>query len=285
MTTTALTASDRLPLTCTRLGTCCHGKQIWLNPWEIARLAATRGESAALFRDRDTIDGGIRLRCNGPAGWQGLPACSQYDPARGCTVHTGRPLACRLYPLGRERRGSTVTYVHEGRDFPCLVGCPSVRDLPLLQVAEYLAGQDVAAAEAVQDAYLDVVEDLGEGAFVVLFDSGLAASGDTRTLNAWRQVVTLPPGLRAQRIGQPWLDRLLIPEGDAADPLGFVANHRATLQAQAQTDFANAPDAKSLSEASATLFAMALHLAQSLGADIAALAAQWLASAREHGAN
>jgi len=284
MATTTLSASDRLPLTCTRLGTCCHGKQIWLNPWEIARLAATRGETAAAFRRRDTVDGGIRLRCNGPAGWENLPACSQYDPARGCTVHTGRPLACRLYPLGRERRGSVVTYVHEGRDFPCLAGCPGVRDLPQVQVGDYLAGQDVAAGEAVQDAYLDVVEDLGEGAFVVLFDSGLAASGDTRTLAGWQQVVSLPPGLRAQRIGQPWLDRLLIPTGDAADPLVFVAAHRAALQSQAQAEFANAPDATMLAEASITLFAMALHLAQSLGADVDTLAARWLASAREHGA-
>lgn len=281
---TTLRADQRLPLTCTRLGTCCHGKEIWINPWEVARLAATRGESAKAFRARDAVDGGIRLRCDGPAGWRGLPACSQYDPTRGCTVHTGRPLACRLYPLGRERRGEAVSYVHEGAEFPCLAGCPGVTELPHLTVAEYLAGQDVAAGEAAQDAYLGVVEELGEGAFVVLFDSGLAASGDTRTLAAWTQIASLPPGLRALRIGKPWLDRLLSPELDPADPVAFVTAHQAGLQAQAQAEFASAPDARSLSEASATMFAMALHLAQSLGADVASLATQWIEAARANGA-
>lgn len=280
---TIIAASDRLPLTCTRAGTCCHGKQIWINPWESARLAATRGESVSAFLARDTVDGGIRLRCDGPA-WKGRPACSQYDPVRGCTVHAGRPLACRLYPLGRERRGTALQYMYEGQAFPCLADCPEVRDLPQLTVADYLTGQDVTAGEAVQDAYLQVVEELGEGAFVVLFDSGLAASGDTRTLSAWRQVATLPPGLRAARIGTPWLDRLLAPGFDADDPLAFVAAHQAALQAQAQTDFAAAPDAQGLCEGSAILFALALHLGQALGADVQGLAEQWIATAQQHGA-
>jgi uncharacterized protein len=277
---TRLAANDHLPLTCTRLGSCCHGKQIWINPWELARLAAARGEEARSFRDRDTVDGGIRLRCDGPAGWKNLPACSQYDPSRGCTVHTERPLACRLYPLGRERCGETVTYLHEGRDFPCLAGCPGVTALPRLSVADYLAGQDAAAGEAVQDAYLEVVAELGEGAFVVLFDSGLAASGDQRTLVAWRRVAAMAAGQRAAAIGVAWLERLILPNSTVGDGLAFVTAHHAALRSQAQAEFAALSSPQRLSDASAVLFAMALHLAQSLGADVQALALTWIATAQ-----
>jgi hypothetical protein len=37
--TTRIALTDCLPLTCTRTGACCHGKMVWLNPWELARLA------------------------------------------------------------------------------------------------------------------------------------------------------------------------------------------------------------------------------------------------------
>jgi hypothetical protein len=34
--TSTLRLTDCLPLTCTRTGACCHGKMVWLNPWELA---------------------------------------------------------------------------------------------------------------------------------------------------------------------------------------------------------------------------------------------------------
>jgi uncharacterized protein len=100
---TSVSAGDRLPLTCSRSGTCCHDKMVWLNPWELSCLAHAKGIVAREFRDRFCEFGGIRLRFDGPPGWQGLPACSQFIPGAGCSVHPGRPLACRLYPLGRQR--------------------------------------------------------------------------------------------------------------------------------------------------------------------------------------
>ncbi|MFT7011938.1 MAG: hypothetical protein ACJAWR_001962, partial [Flavobacteriales bacterium] len=39
MITTKLNLEDKLPLTCSRTGTCCHGKTVWLNPWELALIS------------------------------------------------------------------------------------------------------------------------------------------------------------------------------------------------------------------------------------------------------
>ena len=284
MAATVLAPGDRLPLTCTRSGTCCHGKVVWLNPWELAGLAHARGLDAREFRDRFTEAGGIRLRFDGAPGWRGLPACSQYATGRGCTVHAGRPLACRLYPLGRERQRDQVRYVHEGRRFPCLDGCPEVRDLPHLSVAEYLAGQDTSAGEAVQDAYLEVMQDLAEGAFVVLFDSGLAASGDRATVPRWQALAAMTPAERARAIDPLWLDRLVLVPGDPAGHAAFVAAHRETLRAAGQAALATLTDADALRAGSALLMALALHLATSLGMDARALVEGFVVTARQNGA-
>lgn len=285
MAATVLASGDRLPLTCTRSGTCCHGKVVWLNPWELACLALARGMPPRDFRDRHTDSGGIRLRFDGPPGWRGMAACSQYAPDRGCVAHGGRPLACRLYPLGRERQRDRVRYVHEGRRFPCLDGCPEVRALPRLSVAEYLAGQDTAAGEAAQDAYLEVMQDLAEGAFVVLFDSGLAASGDRGTVPRWSVLAEMPPAERAAAIPAGWLDRLMLAPGDPDDPAAFIAGHREALREAAQTALASLADPPALADGSCLLMGLALHLATALGMDARALAEGFVATARANGAH
>src|SRR5512140_3602343 len=116
--TTRLTLTDELPLTCTRSGTCCHGKTVRLNPWELAQLAEAKGLTPRAFRDRYCDHGGIQLCFDGAPGWKQLPACSQYAPGRGCSVHSGRPLVCRLYPLGRQKQGAEQSYLYQGSAFP-----------------------------------------------------------------------------------------------------------------------------------------------------------------------
>lgn len=271
--TTVLAVTDVLPLTCTRLGTCCHNKQVWLNPWELASLAQARGLTSGEFRERFT-DQGIRLRFAG--------ACSQYDSSRGCSAHPGRPLACRLYPLGREKRGSTVRYVHEGRQFPCLAGCPTVVELPRLSVGDYLAGQGVVPGEIAQDVYVDMAQDLAEGAFVVLFESGLAQRRGAEVLERWRKAIAADSLQREALIGQSWLDLLTVPSltADLADPAAWIAEHRAAFQATAQTSFGSLRDEHNLADASVRFFALALHLLQAVGGEPAAPGHQWLASAR-----
>lgn len=274
---TTLAESDVLPLTCTRSGTCCHGKEVWLNPWELACLAAARGQPPAEFCAAHTDLGGIRLRFDGPLGYRGLPACSQYDPASGCRAHAGRPLACRLYPLGRERRaGKPARYIHEGRRFPCLAGCPEVSALPHLRVADYVAGQGVAAGAAVQDAYVELMQDLAEGAFVLLFDSGLMQVRGGVALKRFKHVTTLADHERVAALPPDWLAALMLPELDPREGLMFAAAHHAALQERAQTAFSRLSDPAAIEDAMALMLGLALHCGRACGVDIAHAARTWI---------
>lgn len=284
--TTCLALADSLPLTCTRAGTCCHGKNVWLNPWELARLADSTGTTAREFGDRYCEYGGIRLRFDGAPGWNNLPACSQYAPGHGCSVHAGRPLVCRLYPLGRERRSDRVEYIHHGKSFPCLDGCPQVMELPQLTVAEYLAGQDTADSESAHDEYLELMQLLADGAFALLIESGLAAQGDRLTLQLWRRLGRNTPEECANHLGPQWLERLMVPgcAGALGDPRTFAHQHHDLLQAHAQSSFGTLDDGAAVREASGVMMGLALHLGRGLGADPAELAEHWIVTARKHGA-
>lgn len=288
---TVIRATDVLPLTCTRKGICCHGKEVWLNPWELRALANAAGLSPRAFRDAHT-GGGIRLQMSGPNGWRNLPACALYDPACGCKAHPGRPLACRLYPLGRRRSGEKVEYIYEGAAFPCLDGCPEVQELPQLTLEEYLAAQDTATMLAAQEGYLEVMQDLAEGALVLLLDSGLAASGDRQTLPLWRKLGEQSPQERAAGLPPEWLDRLTLAElvasaaADATteDAQRFVKAHHDQLQQAAQEAFGQRDTAEGLREACGIMMAMALQLGAGLGIRPPELAQRWSKTARAHGA-
>ncbi len=78
---------------CGGCGRCCHDKRITLSVYEVARLAAARGTTTTEILASHTAESGTVLRF-GPDGCTFLEGGS-------CTVHSGRPLACRLYPLGR----------------------------------------------------------------------------------------------------------------------------------------------------------------------------------------
>lgn len=281
---------DHLPLTCSRGGTCCHGNRIGLNPWELARLAAARGLSPVDFRERFSAEGGTVLAFDGPRDGRGLAACSQYgarldDATPGCVVHAARPLACRLYPLGRRQQGGHTGYVHLGKTFPCLAGCPAVATLPLRTVAETLASQDVAPAEAAHDAYLEVMQHLADAALVLLIDSGLAATGDRLTLRRWRKLGQGDAALRVRTLGPTWLDRLTVPALEVSlAPAAFVAAHHEALQTAAQAELGSLSEAEPIREASVLMMAMALHLGRALGAESAPLASHWIDTARSHGA-
>ena len=281
---TRLRPTDVLALTCTRAGTCCHGKAVWLHPYEVARLARGRGMTPRDFADRHS-EGGIRLKFDGPPGYRGLPACSQYDPAAGCRAHADRPLACRLYPLGRERQGTEIRYVHDGKILPCFAGCPDVAHLPQLTVADYLAGQDVPAWTVIQEAYLEMTQDLGEAAFVLALETGLPGPALATLWQRWAAIAELDHIARAAVIPADLGAVLILPDLDPTDPAVFVAAHRDKVQDAMQT-FANdavadGPDRdRNVAAASATAFALALHLGQAVGAAPAALSAHWLETAR-----
>jgi Fe-S-cluster containining protein len=285
MQTTKLTKETILPLTCTRSGTCCFGKAVMLNPWELFNLSKEKKITSREFRDLYCEFGGIRLRFNGEKDTKGQHACSQYKEDIGCSVHQGRPLACRLYPLGRQIQFDTAAYIYEGDTFPCLTDCSQVLELPKLSVGEYLKGQEADPFEKAQDAYLIVMQNIADIAFELLLDSGLAASGDTKTLAVWRKLGIESPELLAVRIGQNWMDCLMLPDIAATEnPITFAQKHNDLLLLKAQKEFGNLKTLQELHDASVLIIGVALHLSRALGADTKGISEHWITTAKKHGA-
>lgn len=286
MQTTQLTSKSILPLTCTRSGTCCFGKAVMLNPWEILCFSKEKEITPREFRDLYSEFGGIQLRFDGKSDKKGQKACSQYIDGFGCSVHEGRPLACRLYPLGRQIQFDKAQYIYEGTTFPCLTDCAEVLNLPKLSVGEYLKGQEADAFEKAQDEYLSIMQNIADIGFELLLDSGLAASGETKTLAMWRKLGKELPELLAERIGKEWIDCLMIPEItiDSENPISFAQNHNDLLLLKAQENFGSLQTFQELHEASVLVMGIALHLARGLGADTKGISEHWIETAKNHGA-
>jgi len=284
MQTTKLTPESILPLTCSRSGTCCFGKTVKLNPWELFSFSKEKKITVKEFRDLYCDFGGIQLRFNGEADKKGQQACSQYVDGFGCSVHLGRPLACRLYPLGRKIQNDKAHYIYEGDQFPCLTDCAEVLELPKMSVGDYLKGQEANQFEKAQDEYLMVMQNIADIAFELLLDSGLAASGDTKTLATWSVMSKESPELLAKRIGKEWLDCLMIPAIKSDNPIDFAQQHNEILLLKAQDQFGGLTTIQGFYKAAVTIMGVALHLARGLGADQQTIAAHWIATAKKHGA-
>jgi Fe-S-cluster containining protein len=88
---------------CHGCGRCCHGKTIPVNPYEIARIAALLGTTTTDVLARFTAHGGATLAAREDGG-------CVFQSGRACGVHDARPLACRLYPLGRSQTGGVERF-------------------------------------------------------------------------------------------------------------------------------------------------------------------------------
>ncbi|WP_254712638.1 YkgJ family cysteine cluster protein [Polaribacter sp. R2A056_3_33] len=257
-----------------------------LNPWELFSFSKEKKVSPRDFRDLYTDFGGIRLTFNGKQDKKGQNACSQYVENHGCSVHQGRPLACRLYPLGRQIQFEKADYIFEGAQFPCLTDCAEVLNLPKLSVGDYLKGQGAAPFEKAQDAYLNVMQNIADIAFELLLDGGLSASGDTKTLTLWREMGNELPEILAERIGKDWIDALMIPEikevGD--NSIEFAQKHNDLLLLKAQKQFNSLQTLDQVHEACVLIMGVALHLSRGLGADTKGIAELWIETAKSHGA-
>ncbi|MFT6747288.1 MAG: Fe-S-cluster containining protein [Glaciecola sp.] len=286
MQTTKLSKQSILPLTCSRAGTCCFGKEVMLNPWELFSLSKEKGITPREFRDLYCEYGGIRLRFDGKTDKKGQHACSQYIDNVGCSVHLGRPLACRLYPLGRQIQHGKTHYMHQGDEFPCLNDCSEVLGLPKLSVGEYLKGQAAEEFEKGQDEYLKVMQNLADIAFELLLDSDLSTSGDKKTLVLWREIGNETPQELTKRIGQDWMDCLTTPLiiVETNDPSIFVQKHNDLLLIKAQEEFGTLKTNQELHEACVLIMGLALHLGRATGADPSSMAEHWIETAKNHGA-
>ncbi len=283
MITTQLQLEDSFPLTCSRAGTCCHGKTVFLNPWELATIAQEKKLSAEEFSTQFCEWGGIKLKFNGESQFKNQSACSQYIENFGCSVHLGRPLACRLYPLGRKIQNQETHYIHEGKEFPCLADCPTVTTLPQMTVGEYLKSQSADAFETGQDIYLELVQQLADIAFELYLDSGLAASGNRTTLESWKNLGVLSPEELPKMIREDWLTELILPEIKGVEnPTEFATTHSQILFGKAQTEFGNITTLGELEKASTLMMAVTLQLARSIGADAVGLCEHWVETAKKH---
>jgi Fe-S-cluster containining protein len=265
-----LAGSDRLPLTCTREGVCCHGHSIWVNPWEVARLAQGRELTVPEFSAQFLDCRGTRLRFDGPPDHRGKPGCRLYSPTAGCTQHPDRPLTCRTYPLGRSRLEGAVGYYHVDAGLPCRELCPSVVDLPEQSVADYLAGQDIVAGETAHDAYARVIYGLVAVAASICRLGGEAVDR-ARVDGFLAQCRIQTPEARSNLLPDDWMALATAPQGlDLTSPAAFAAAHGQRMTAVVQRAAAQIDNG--LTDAAVLYVALAVHLAPTVGADLQAMA-------------
>lgn len=256
---TLLKLSDSLPLTCSRAGICCHQKMVRLNPWEVASLAHYLQMSTPDFVQAYTVEQGTRIRFEN--------ACSLYNAQSGCLAHPGRPLACRLYPLGRIRQAQDVRWMYRGTQFPCLAGCPEVQLLPHMTVEEYLCDQGSESFQEAQDAYLEIMQDLGEWALTLLHETGLTFSQKQKVHQQWKY--SLFPTVEYHT--PVYFPELSVSLGAQ----GFVDAHAQQLKTFCERKFSSPSSMAQSQEFSVQAMAMALLLARSAGMDLQSLLNRW----------
>lgn len=282
---TSLTLNSILPLTCTRQGTCCHGNLVRLNPWELSKIAKAKGMSALSFQEKYTDKSGTILLFNGKKDHRNLAACSQFDSSKGCNVHQGRPLACRLFPLGRKIQNEETTYFFEGEKFPCLNGCSEVLNLPKLTVETYLGEQETADFEFAQNAYLELMQNLADLAFELYLDTDLVKDKSFKTLKTWKSLAQKSPQDLREYIGNDLWLTLISPnfDGIELDVQQFIAEHQNQLFQKIQLNLNELKSNADLYKNSCLLMALAFLLSHAVGAETLELADLWIEIAKENG--
>lgn len=92
--------SEGLSFTCTKCGACCTGAPgfVWVDPVEIGRLAAFRGETVDQFSRKFVRQVGDRYSLVEKPGGD----CIFWDKSAGCTVYPARPTQCQTWPFWPE---------------------------------------------------------------------------------------------------------------------------------------------------------------------------------------
>ncbi len=137
-------AESKFSYVCNQCGMCCRDKVITLSPYDVIRIARAVKVCTGTVVARYTIRRGSLLRFLRDG------RCSALDGPR-CTIHPGRPLACRLYPLGLERAPGAdgVGYVERFVQLDPAAGSLGVYGAAGT-TAEFLDGQGI-------DPYLNAV--------------------------------------------------------------------------------------------------------------------------------
>jgi Fe-S-cluster containining protein len=150
-----LSESDTLHLSCGVNGcdaNCCtKSAPIVLNPYEISLICRETGMS---YEDLlDMVDTG-RAKGFPLVMLPRDPAC-HFFTGKGCSIYRARPLACRLYPLGRvfERGASHIV-------LPELNVCSGMSSSSGYTVVDYLRDQDAALHIEMADRWIEFVSEI-----------------------------------------------------------------------------------------------------------------------------
>ena len=150
-----LSESDLLQLACGSAGcsaNCCtKSAPIILNPYEIALICREVGMSYEDLLDVVETD---RAKGFPLVMLPRDPACYFFG-AKGCRIYQARPLACRLYPLGRVFDHGRSHIVQ-----PELNICTGLAPSPAGTVGSYLASQDVEMQIRMADHWIEFVSDI-----------------------------------------------------------------------------------------------------------------------------
>jgi len=135
---------------CKACSRCCQHKVIQVNPYEVARLARLKGTTTGAFRQACTENGeGVVLKRT-----DDTDTCI-FLKNGGCSVHSDRPLVCRLYPLGRHAApDGTEKWVHV-TPHPQSAGVYTRKGT----IANYIAAQGALPFMRAADGYAQWVRD------------------------------------------------------------------------------------------------------------------------------
>ncbi len=147
--------TDPVQLSCGPVGcpaTCCkNGPHIVLNPYEISLICAATGLSYEDFLDIVETD-----RVNGfPLIMLPRDPVCHFWTGTGCRVYSARPLACRLFPLGRVFDDGRSHIVLPGRNV-----CAGLAASPHCTLADYLREQDTHTQIEMADRWIEFVSDI-----------------------------------------------------------------------------------------------------------------------------
>ena len=150
-----LSDTDPVQLSCGPAGcpsTCCKsGPHIILNPYEISLICAAAGTSYEDLLDIVETD---RVNSFPLIMLPRDPVCPFWTET-GCRVYEARPLACRLFPLGRVFEDGRSYIVLPDRNI-----CSGLVPSPSKPLSEYLKGQNTETQIRMADAWIEFVSDL-----------------------------------------------------------------------------------------------------------------------------
>ena len=152
-----LAETDPVGLVCGTEGcpaNCCkNGPHIVLNPYEIALICAASGMSY-----EDLLDVVETDRANGfPLVMLPRDPQCHFWTGRGCRIYAARPLACRLFPLGRVFEDGRSSIVLPDRNI-----CRGLAASPDRTLADYLCAQETKTQIEMADRWIDFVTEMEE---------------------------------------------------------------------------------------------------------------------------